>query len=252
MTVTYLTFALAFVVGPVVVLAVALAVTGRWHPAQLLGTALLVGVALVYTLPWDDYLIRVGVWTYGSTLVGRVGAVPYEEVLFVTSQTLMTGLWTTLVVRPDGTGPSMGRRRRVAGLLSGLAVGGLGLLVLSVPSGLYLGAILAWAGPVLAVQWAFNWEVLLRNRRTVLLAIGIPTCYLWLVDRAAIALGLWAFSPARTTGIAVLGLPIEEALFFLVTNVFLVQGLVLFGWLVERDGLPSITDAFGSSPGRAE
>ena len=251
--ISYLAFVLAFVVAPVFVVAVALLVTGRWNRAGLFGTGLLVAVALVYTLPWDGYLIRIGVWEYGSTLVGRVGVVPYEELLFVAAQTVLTGLWTTLVVRPDGSGPSVTRRQHLVGVAGGLLVVGVaGLALLSAPSSLYLGAILAWAAPVLALQWGFGWPVLVRARRSVALALAVPTAYLWAVDRLAIGLGLWTFSSTPTTGIALLGLPIEEALFFLVTNVFLVQGLVLLGWVVERDVVPSITGVLQSQPKRAE
>lgn len=251
-SISYLAFALAFVVGPVLVVAVALLVTGRWHPAQLFGTGLLVVVALVYTLPWDGYLIHVGVWRYGSTLVGRLGVVPYEEVLFVVAQTILTGLWTALVVRPNGGGPAVSRRQRVLGVAAGLVIGLVGLALLSWATSLYLGAILAWAAPVLALQWGFGWPVLARRRRSVLLALAVPTLYLWAVDRLAIGLGLWSFSSAYTTGIAPVGLPLEEALFFLVTNVFLVQGLVLFGWVVERNVLPTVTDIRRTLPERTE
>ena len=46
-----------------------------------------------------------------------------------------------------------------------------------------------------------------------------------------------AFLSGRyTTGLVVpgLGLPVEEALFFLLTNLFVVQGLVLWEWVVRR------------------
>ncbi|MFB6200525.1 MAG: lycopene cyclase domain-containing protein [Halorhabdus sp.] len=250
--ISYFAFALVFVVLPLVVVGTVLFVTRRWHPAQLFGTGLLALVALVYTLPWDGYLIRLEVWQYGSSLIGRIGVVPYEEVLFITAQTLMTGFWTALVVSPDGAGPSISLRQRLAGVIVGVVVGVVGFGLLVVPSTLYLGAILAWAAPVLALQWGFGWPVLLRARREVLAALAIPTAYLWAVDRLAIALGLWTFSSAHTTGITVLGLPIEEALFFLATNVFLVQGLVLFGWVVQRGVLPSVTDALRTVPERVD
>ncbi|WP_136688265.1 lycopene cyclase domain-containing protein [Halorhabdus amylolytica] len=250
--ISYLAFVLAFVVAPVLVVAGALLVTGRWNRAGLFGTGLLVVVAVVYTLPWDGYLIRSGVWAYGSTLVGRVGVVPYEELLFVAAQTVLTGLWTTLVVRPDGSGPSVTRRQHLVGVAGGLLVGVVGLAFLSSSSSLYLGAILAWAAPVLALQWGFGWPVLVRARRSVALALAVPTAYLWAIDRLAIGLELWTFSSERTTGIALLGLPIEEALFFFVTNVFLVQGLVLLGWVVERDAIPTVADVYGLAVDRAK
>lgn len=248
MALTYLPFVLATVGVPLAIVTVAVIATRRVHPAQMFGTGLLAVVALGYTIPWDGYLIHVGVWGYGSTLVGRLGVVPYEELLFIASQTLLVGLWTTLVVRPHGGGASVTRRQRAIGVAAGGLIGGLGLIAFSRPGGTYLGAILVWAAPVLALQWGFGWPVLVRARRAVALALVVPTGYLWAVDRVAIELGLWSFSPTRTTGLAIGGLPIEEALFFLVTNVFLVQGLVLFGWVVERELIPSLTDALRTAP----
>ena len=56
-----------------------------------------------------------------------------------------------------------------------------------------------------------------------------------IVDKmpVSISLGLWTISPETTVGIAPFGLPIEEAVFFLVTNLLVVQGLVLYWWLVD-------------------
>ena len=46
-------------------------------------------------------------------------------------------------------------------------------------------------------------------------------------DRLAIGLGIWEISPQYTTGWHLFGLPIEEAVFFLITNLMVVQGLAL-------------------------
>ncbi|NNF58274.1 MAG: lycopene cyclase domain-containing protein, partial [Rhodothermaceae bacterium] len=91
----------------------------------------------------------------------------------------------------------------------------------------YLALILVWACPVLAVQWAYGGHHLWRLRRVLALAVAVPTLYLWVADRIALALGIWHISDRFTTGLAPGGLPIEEALFFVVTNVLVVQGLVL-------------------------
>jgi lycopene cyclase domain-containing protein len=56
----------------------------------------------------------------------------------------------------------------------------------------------------------------------------LPTVYLWVADRIAIGLGVWAISDRYTLGFAPLGLPVEEATFFLVTTVISVCGVLLF------------------------
>nr|WP_231751592.1 lycopene cyclase domain-containing protein [Halogeometricum sp. CBA1124] len=121
-------------------------------------------------------------------------------------------------------GRPRGRRRRVVGGVL-LALGG---------GTYYLGAILAWAAPVLALQWGFGWPYLWAVRRTFALAVAVPTLYFWVADWFAIWLDIWYISPAHTTGVSLLGLPVEEATFFLVTNLFVVQGLLLFLWVVDR------------------
>lgn len=77
------------------------------------------------------------------------------------------------------------------------------------------------------MQWAYGGHHLWRLRRVIAVAVAAPTLYLWIADRIALALSIWHISDQFTTGLALFGLPIEEALFFLVTNMLVVQGLVL-------------------------
>ncbi|PSQ39704.1 hypothetical protein BRD10_03065 [Halobacteriales archaeon SW_12_71_31] len=77
------------------------------------------------------------------------------------------------------------------------------------------------------------------------LGVAVPTLYLCLIDRLAVGWGLWQFSAVKLTGWTVLGLPVEEATFFLLTNALVVHGLVLFHPFVEGwrgFGLPGTAD----------
>jgi lycopene cyclase domain-containing protein len=238
MGISYLGFLLAAVAVPAGALAVVLA---RRPPAAtdrllLAGTVLIGVLALVYTTPWDNYLIDQGVWHYGDgRVLVRVWLAPLEEYLFILGQTLVVGLWTILqgpFRRADAT---QTRRDAAIGGACGLAIGLVGLAILSGPR-TYLGAILAWAGPVLALQWGVGWRYLLANWRRVAPTVAVPVAYLCVADRVAIALGIWTIAPATRTGLTVGGLPIEEGLFFLLTTLFVVQGLVLLPWVLERLG----------------
>jgi hypothetical protein len=51
--------------------------------------------------------------------------------------------------------------------------------------------------------------------------------YLGIADRYALAQGIWLINPERSTGIAISGLPIAEALFFFLTSLMIVQSVVL-------------------------
>jgi hypothetical protein len=62
--------------------------------------------------------------------------------------------------------------------------------------------------------------------------------YLWVADAAAIHLGIWTISSEFTLGLEPFGLPVEEATFFLMTNLLVVKGilLLLFG---DHQAIPS-------------
>ncbi|SEW20206.1 lycopene cyclase domain-containing protein [Halobacterium jilantaiense] len=235
MTTTYVAFLAAFVLPPLAVLA-ALRVA-RWDGdyRRLGGIGVLVVLAMVYTTPWDNYLVARGVWWYGDgTVAASLWHAPVEEYIFVAAQTLLTGLWVqSLPVRDD---PDFlpTRRDAAAGLLAGVLVAAVGVAFLARDATFYLGAILAWAAPVLALQWAVGWRYLWARRRLYGVAVAVPTLYLSTIDQWAIADGIWVLADQYTTGLSVLGLPVEEGAFFLVTNVFVTQGLVLYAWVVAR------------------
>ena len=242
-TLTYLQFHGAFLVPALTAVAIAAAVarrrpgTGVVRPS---GVALMAVVAVAYTAPWDVALIRRGVWWYAEGAVaGTLYGAPLEEYLFMLLQPILVALWlhfaTRRLVADDDAPLALAPRRRALGAAAGMAVGVAGVAMLAAgPRTLYIGAILAWAAPVLALQWAVGWHQLWRRRRTVTVGVAVPTAYLWVVDRIAIGDGVWVVSPAYTTGWTVAGLPVEEAVFFLVTTLFVVQGLLLYDWVLRR------------------
>ncbi|WP_439027935.1 lycopene cyclase domain-containing protein [Haloarchaeobius sp. DT45] len=236
-TLTYAGFLVLFVVAPIVGLAAA----SRWQGRLLLReglvpTALMVAVALAYTTPWDNYLIGQGVWWYGPGAVAlTIGLAPLEEYLFMAFQPVLAALWFyTLrwpLVHPDG---ELSGRVRLAGTAGWLAASALGVWFLTAQSTYYLGAILAWACPVLALQWAVGGHYLWAVRRSLAPVVALPVAYLWAVDWYAIRLGIWTISDEHTTGTGLFGLPVEEMVFFLVTTLLVVQGIVLYHWVVDR------------------
>jgi lycopene beta-cyclase len=91
----------------------------------------------------------------------------------------------------------------------------------------YLVLEVIWAAPVLLLQWAFGYRPLFRSARLVALAVLVPTLYLAVADGIAIHAGIWRLHPNRIIGINFAGLPIEEIIFFLATNLMIVQTVVL-------------------------
>lgn len=94
----------------------------------------------------------------------------------------------------------------------------------------YLGLILVWALPFLLLLWSLAYQFLVRlPMACTLLPIALPTVYLWVVDTLALKRGTWVIEAGTKTGWELWpGLEIEEAIFFLLTNMLIVFGLVAF------------------------
>jgi lycopene cyclase domain-containing protein len=92
----------------------------------------------------------------------------------------------------------------------------------------YLVMLFGWAIPVWVVQFAYGWRVILAHWRTYVGATTVATAYLSLTDALALGQGIWEISPARSIGLFVGNVPIEEILFFACTNSFVV-GLAILG-----------------------
>lgn len=202
-------------------------------------------VALVYTTPWDNYLVATRVWWYDPQLVTGVtiGWVPIEEYTFFVLQTLLTGLWLLWLARhllpPSSPFPGRGRGsggdgegrplRWISASVTGLIwlASAIGLLSGWKP-GTYLTIQLAWALPPIIFQLAFGADILWRYRGLVLLTLVPTTLYLGATDAIAIGAGTWTIDPAQSLEIHLGGiLPLEEFTFFLVTNTLVAFGMTL-------------------------
>lgn len=230
---TYLTFHLVFILPPLALLAALQAprLFRPGHRRRLAFLCVVAAIALVYTTPWDNYLVWRGVWAYGEgRVVGTLGYVPLEEYLFFILQPFLTGLFYFFLVdrMEPAVLPVASAAPRWVGTALGVVATAGGVYALGRPGGLYLGLILAWSAPVLAGQWAYAGASIWAARRPWLAGVGVSTVYLWVADRVALHLGIWRIAPEATTGLHLAGLPIEEAVFFLVTNLLVVQGLILF------------------------
>ncbi|HZH02756.1 MAG TPA: lycopene cyclase domain-containing protein [Myxococcaceae bacterium] len=96
----------------------------------------------------------------------------------------------------------------------------------------YLVHLLAWTLPVLAGQLVLL-SLSYRGRFGWMLGRVLPpalavTVYLVAADHLAIGAGVWHFAPDKTLGLSVGKVPLEEVLFFLITNLLVAFGLALF------------------------
>ncbi len=240
---TYIDFLLFFVCLPISLLLLThwLLRQHRPLPATLLGfspalaIAIHILLAVIYTTPWDNYLVATRVWWYDPQLVTGIvlGWVPIEEYTFFVLQSLFAGLWLLLLMRllpaSDGrfvAAPAV--RRWATGLSLLIWLIAVVLLFAGPEQTNYLALELSWAFIPLTVQLAFGADILWRHRRLVFWSIFPLTVYLSAADSLAIAGGTWTIDPAQSLQFYLGGiLPVEELLFFLLTNTMLVFGMTL-------------------------
>ena len=92
----------------------------------------------------------------------------------------------------------------------------------------YLALELVWAGPIVVVQWLLGLDVLLRRWKVWLPGILLPTLYLTFADSFALRSHTWTINPDLSLNVLLpLDVPLEELLFFLLTNALVVQGLIM-------------------------
>jgi len=202
----------------------------------LWGILILAGIALVYTTPWDNYLVATKVWWYDPDLVSGIlfGYVPVEEYIFFILQPILVGLWigvwAGMLSKNPPTSDESGVKIRLVStsMVSVLWFFSLILLISGWKPGTYMALELAWALPPVFLQLAFGADLLWARWRLVLGGILPLTLYLSVVDSIAIKLGTWTIDPAQSTGWLIGSiLPVEEFIFFLMTNILVTFGLLL-------------------------
>ncbi len=195
---------------------------------QRAAVAVLAVVALTWTAPWDEHLVSTGVWSYGDgRVLLTVGSVPVEEYAFVVLLVLLVAAWglRTGLLAPAQPAP---RGSRARGAAAWLAVAALGAgLVAAGGHVRYAGLLLAWAAVPLALQHGVAGDLLGGRRRTRALLAGPVVLWLCAVDRLALADGVWTVAEASSTGLLLLGLPVEEAAFFALATLLVADGLLL-------------------------
>ena len=239
---SYFTFLGIFLVIPILILLGISWRNGRLTPTNSFnsyaGAIALLGhvlIALIYTTPWDNYLVATRVWWYDPELVTGIviGWVPIEEYTFFILQPIFTGLWLFFWMRRTPLNTSLNwesskLRVTAVSILAVLWLAMIAILIAGWQPGTYLALQLGWALPPIMLQLGFGADILRRHWRLVLMAIVPTTLYLSGADAIAINAGTWTIDPAQSLEWYIGGvLPFEEFLFFLNTNVLIVFGITL-------------------------
>ena len=233
---SYLAFLLLWVVAPTCVLFLHLKERAhlkshlQWH---WIGSALLALIALLWTTPWDNFIVAQGIWSYkAERVIGVMGYVPVEEYLFFILMPLFNStLFATLLLR--GLKVESTRRERQLGSRCIVLMVGILLMILAASLAkqerfTYLSFTLLWFVPPLVLQWFFDPRVLLQKLRLIIVATILPTLYFSFADAFAIADEIWSIQQMTRTGWELGHLPLEETFFFFITSLLLAQGLILW------------------------
>lgn len=194
-----------------------------WNPLWVILAHVV--VAVLYTTPWDNYLVATGVWYYDPRRITGtlLGWVPLEEYCFFVLQTILSGAWTVYLLRRISPRlpfkPNLPIRLALS-LLAGLLwlVSAIALFSGYAPA-TYSGLILVWALFPIIIQCLLGGDILWHYRVPILTALSSITVYLAIADSLAINSGVWEISPHQSFNLLLFGvLPVEEFLFFLLTN----------------------------------
>ena len=216
--------------------------------AVWMGIAIHVLLAVAYTTPWDNYLVATGVWYYNPDLVTGIvlGYVPIEEYTFFVLETILAGLWWWFLARWLPAPAETFKPNKSLIYLSTCLLVALWLLFaylffFGAAGWTYLSIILFWALPPIIIQIVFGADILWHYRRLVFWGIAVPGMYLSLMDIVALTDTTWSISPSQTTGVLFFGiLPIEEVIFFFITNVLITFGMTLLLANVSQERLAGI------------
>ncbi len=218
--------------------------------AVWIGIAVHVLLAVLYTTPWDNYLVATGVWYYNPKLVTGlvIGYVPIEEYTFFVVETILSGLWWWFLARRLSPPQLPFKPNKMfiylsAGILAFVWMAFTYLFFSNNEPITYLSITLFWALPPIIIQLLFGADILWHYRKLVFWSIIIPGVYLSLMDIVALADTTWSISKSQTTGILFFGiLPLEEVVFFFITNILITFGMTLLLANVSQERLARIKD----------
>lgn len=235
---TYIEFLFIFTIVPIIILAFLLR---KELNAHYIRTLLLVSaIAFAATALWDNYAVYSGIWMFPpeKTLGIYLWYVPLEEYMFFFLQTYLTGLVQLLYLLKGGYDPRSGKEESRANvqifplivLMSMFTLQQTREDVILLPFGKlnYLFHLFAWSGAFVLIQFIFGGRKIRDNAKLIIIPTLIMTAYFSLADSISIGNGIWSFDPEQTIGTKVGNVPLEEILFFFMTNLLVTEAMVLF------------------------
>ena len=176
--------------------------------------------AIIFSSMWDSLIFSKGVFTFDQgSMLGVFGAMPLEEWMWFIDHTTLASIVTLAVMRPqadDVLAASLRSPLRqhspadkgAAMGLAALSTTGFWLtsqILMAVPGAdehlLFLGVLMGFMPPVLALQWWFGGNVFRQRPGEMLSAIAAVSVYVLALDQLALSKGIWHLNPDYTTSL---------------------------------------------------
>lgn len=209
-------------------------------------------LAVIYTTPWDNYIIYHKAWWYRKdAVIGTIGYVPIEEYLFFIIQTVFTTLWTSLCARwtlnslflksTNQTQFQLIRYSVIAALAVIMYIGW--IHAIPATKTFYMGSILWWILFVVIILWYLSGPYVCKRYKATLISVLAPSIYLCYVDVIALRARVWHINEATSLEIFLVDdLPLEEVAFFFLTNILVAIGSHAF------DKSKAVIDTYHTEP----
>ncbi len=224
---TYIEFLIYFTLSPIAILLIILkkhidGVFIKW-------TVIVSIIAFLATTLWDNFAVYSGIWHFPEekTLGIKLWYVPIEEYAFFFLQTYLTALvqlaFLVLKNKKNYSSVSLGFLFLPFLFLSGNEI-------LKYPFGNwnYLFHLFSWSGFFILIQFIWGRKKLIKYIPTIIVPALIMTVYFSIADSISIGNGIWDFDKSQTIGLKVFNVPLEEILFFLMTNLMITVAMILF------------------------
>ena len=183
-------------------------------------------IAVLYTVPWDNYLIKNGIWYYDEKLItGTIFLIPIGEYLFILLQTTLI----CLIISPATFRYNKNTCFKYSskGLYIGLLFILIGVILILFTKSFYLSLILLWASVPFTVQLSVGFNVLKDNIWVISKYCFLFTFYFSIIDSYALG-NIWFIAERTSLGINIGNIPIEEIIFFCCTSLFVLNGMCLW------------------------
>ncbi|MDZ4789390.1 MAG: lycopene cyclase domain-containing protein [Blastochloris sp.] len=225
---------------PFLLLCAVLAGPSFWTAPILTAVALVLSLVMVFTTPWDNYAVAQGIWGFPRNRFSfKIWHLPIEEYAFFLIESIQVMLLTTFLFQCFPQFESWENPYGITHPLVGIVVGSilLGWLVLGLWGRKRINAqscyhyawhLLFWFVPIIFLQWAVAWDVVLPRWPVLLGVTFLVGTYLSIADYIAIDKGIWHFDAKQITGYKFGGkMPWEEAAFFYLTAFLVAQSFII-------------------------